>query len=100
MNLRHPHDRKGVTQLKKVFAKSLVAALLPAILLTGCALEKNSGSGFGNEGTKSFVSGDDKVSFDWYINYSWFNTKWGDNAVSKAITDKTGVYDFVDYVRN
>ena len=33
----------------------------------------------------------DTVTFNWYINYSWFNTKWGDNAVSKAITDRTGV---------
>lgn len=33
----------------------------------------------------------DTVTFDWYINYSWFNTKWGGNAVSRAITEKTGV---------
>ncbi len=34
---------------------------------------------------------DEKVTFDWYINYSWYNTSWGENAVSKAITDATGV---------
>lgn len=34
---------------------------------------------------------DDKVTFDWYINYSWFATPWGENVVSKAITEETGV---------
>ena len=28
---------------------------------------------------------------DWYVNFSWYNTTWGGNAVSDAITDKTGV---------
>jgi len=31
------------------------------------------------------------VDFDWYINYSWFTTGWGENIVSKKITEETGV---------
>ncbi len=31
------------------------------------------------------------VAFDWYINYSWFTTGWGENIVSKKITEETGV---------
>ncbi len=31
------------------------------------------------------------ITFNWYINYSWFNTKWGNNLVSKNVTKKTGV---------
>lgn len=31
------------------------------------------------------------VSFDWYINYSWFTTGWGENIVSRKITEETGV---------
>jgi putative aldouronate transport system substrate-binding protein len=31
------------------------------------------------------------ITFDWYINFSWFARQWGDSAVSKYITDKTGV---------
>ena len=31
------------------------------------------------------------VELRWYINYSWYNTPWGGNAVSEAITAKTGV---------
>lgn len=33
----------------------------------------------------------DPVTLDWYINYSWFSSGWGENLVSKAITDETGV---------
>lgn len=31
------------------------------------------------------------VTFDWYINYSWFNSEWGGNVVSDKITEETGV---------
>ncbi len=31
------------------------------------------------------------ITFDWYIDFSWFKTKWGTNPVSKYVTDKTGV---------
>lgn len=34
---------------------------------------------------------DDPVTFDWYINYSWFNQIWGDDVVSQKITEETGV---------
>ncbi len=37
-------------------------------------------------------SGDrEPVTFDWYVNYSWFVTSWGGNVVSDAITEDTGV---------
>lgn len=32
----------------------------------------------------------DVTELDWYINYSWFQTKWGEDAVSKKITQETG----------
>lgn len=31
------------------------------------------------------------ITFDWYIDFSWFQTKWGTNPVSKYVTDKTGI---------
>lgn len=34
---------------------------------------------------------DDKVTLEWYINYSWFTTPWGENLVSKTITEETGI---------
>lgn len=33
----------------------------------------------------------EKVTLDWYVNYSWFTTGWGDNLVSRTITEETGV---------
>lgn len=34
---------------------------------------------------------DTTITFDWYINYSWFSGKWGEDHVTKDITEKTGV---------
>lgn len=34
---------------------------------------------------------DDEVTLDWYVNYTWYTTPWGDNVVSKAITEETGI---------
>ena len=31
------------------------------------------------------------VTLKWYINYSWFDSEWGENIVSKKITEATGV---------
>lgn len=33
----------------------------------------------------------EKVTFDWFINYSWYAGKWGEDFVTKEITEKTGV---------
>lgn len=34
---------------------------------------------------------EEDITLDWYINYSWFATKWGGNVVSDEITNETGV---------
>lgn len=34
---------------------------------------------------------DEEITLDWYINYSWYVTPWGENLVSKTITEETGV---------
>jgi putative aldouronate transport system substrate-binding protein len=34
---------------------------------------------------------EDKVTLDWYIHFSWYTTPWGDNLVSRKITDETGI---------
>lgn len=33
----------------------------------------------------------DQVELDWYINFSWFTTPWGEDATSQKITEDTGV---------
>lgn len=37
------------------------------------------------------ANADDKVTVTWYINFSWFTTPWGENLISKTITEETGV---------
>ncbi len=34
---------------------------------------------------------DEKVKLSWYINYSWFPVKWGEDTNSQAITEETGI---------
>ena len=33
----------------------------------------------------------EEITLDWYVNYSWFATPWGQNLVSQTITEETGV---------
>lgn len=45
-----------------------------------------------DEGIPGWVQhAEEEVTLDWYINFSWYNTPWGHNAVSQMITEKTGV---------
>lgn len=41
--------------------------------------------------TESVGKQEETVTLDWYINYSWYVTKWGGNLVSDTITEETGV---------
>ncbi len=88
---------------KKVFALALILVL--AFNLAGCG-KKNEPTGTdanaGKEATGSQDSpegddtpgwqknADDLVDLTWYINFSWFTTPWGENLVSKTITEETG----------
>ena len=55
--------------LKKIVAVFISVTMI--LSLWGCDNE--------SEGEKT-------VDLSWYINFSWFATKWGENMVSKAIT--------------
>lgn len=57
----------------------VLLCLIPA--LAGCAASAPPAE---------VVSENETVTLNWYINYSWYNTPWGENAVSRAITEKTG----------
>ncbi len=80
-------------KVTKFLKQNIILALLASLVLGGCgdAKVENTDSGVTADTSESAVSSKDQVTFDWYINYSWFNTKWGQSAVSKAITEKTGV---------
>lgn len=67
--------------------KRLFAMLLCSALLLGA-----SGCGGGTSPDPSWPAGESgRVELKWYINFSWYNTPWGGNAVSDAITEKAGV---------
>lgn len=67
--------------------KRLFAMLLCSALLLGA-----SGCGGGMSPDPSRPAGESgRVELKWYINFSWYNTPWGGNAVSDAITEKAGV---------
>ncbi|MCR4998531.1 MAG: extracellular solute-binding protein [Lachnospiraceae bacterium] len=61
----------------------LLVAALTLGLLGGCTVEKGAESTLG--------SGQEPITLDWYVNYSWFTTRWGENLVSRTITEETGV---------
>jgi putative aldouronate transport system substrate-binding protein len=77
--------------MKKILKKSIAIAAALSLAMTGCGSSQNAAFDDKALSSSAQVADSDKVTFDWYINYSWFNTKWGDNAVSKAITERTGV---------
>ena len=64
--------------------------LLAGTLLCACAATKET------EETVQIQEGKDtadepEITLDWYVNYSWFATPWGENLVSRTITEETGV---------
>ena len=62
------------------------------LLLCSCGTEtENAESAAGEELTLCEQHAGDKVTLEWYVNYSWFTTPWGENAVSKKITEDTGI---------
>ncbi|MCF0185209.1 MAG: extracellular solute-binding protein [Bacteroidaceae bacterium] len=77
----------------------LAGTLAVALLFTnGCG--KKEEVLLVNEADKEEVSAEvpgwqkyasEPVTLDWYINYSWFVTGWGNNLVSQKITEDTGV---------
>ncbi|GGO01079.1 ABC transporter substrate-binding protein [Saccharibacillus kuerlensis] len=44
-----------------------------------------------NPNEPGWKSSKEPITFDWYMNFSWFGAKWGEDLTSQYITDKTGV---------
>lgn len=63
---------------------SLTILLTCTFILSGC-------SSSNNKGDNSAELQEDTITMDWYVNYSWFVTDWGENMVSKKITEETGI---------
>ena len=64
---------------------SLLLCLAVILGTAGCASDAHPA------GSLSETEAVEPVELEWYVNYSWYNTPWGGNAVSDAITERTGV---------
>lgn len=92
-------DMKKDSDRKRI--RILAGALLLALGLWGCGAIENAGEKEGKSSSSnvtevSETEGKESITLDWYINFSWFTTPWGGNAVSRKITEDTGVnIDFI-----
>lgn len=96
------NKREGQNMNRKWFSKGFSLLLVLSLILalfTGCTSKTNENASDEKEDDKPKATADapgwqsnkDPITFDWYVNFSWFAHKWGDDAVSKYVTDKTGV---------
>ncbi len=70
--------------MKRKIVETTLLLVGLTVLAVGCAKEKT-------EATEEVTEKEESVTFDWYVNYSWFAMDWGKNVVSKEITKETGV---------
>lgn len=78
------HGKKKLFIILTIFGIMTLVILLAK--LTGNIENKTNSSN-----VKDWQLDTSPITFNWYINYSWFNTRWGNNLVSKNVTKKTGV---------
>ena len=65
-----------------------------SILFTGCSKQEiinDRGPILVEDRPMWEVYSDEEITLDWYVNFSWYTTPWGENLVSKKITEETGV---------
>ncbi len=79
-----------------MLAAALAGVLLCMSALAGCDTAGGDASGGVSAtgempGWQRSAAEGEEVTLDWYVNFSWFTTKWGGNLVSDAITRETGV---------
>lgn len=63
-------------------------------IMAGCAGSRSAEEN--QEKEKSSLNwqlhADDKVELDWYVNFSWYTTSFGENVVSRRIEEETGIH--------
>lgn len=101
--IKHRHN-EGV-HMKKKLSCGILGVFAVALMVSATVLinnftreksrEENDSAQSDSEGfEEEFLwqrEAKNPITLDWYINYSWFVTGWGENLVSKTITDETGV---------
>lgn len=89
--------RKGRTVREKIRKYAVIIGIGCAISLLGAGCARNSAApeSSGEPADEDMPAwqkyAGEPIEFDWYINYSWFATGWGENIVSRKITEETGV---------
>ncbi|GIW48800.1 MAG: hypothetical protein KatS3mg079_276 [Caloramator sp.] len=84
------------TKLTKVLAL-LLSILMTATVFAGCGKKEEKTTETSNNTTVSADTpgwkqdADKPITFDWYLNFSWFPNKWGVDLTSQYVTKKTGV---------
>lgn len=97
-------------KIQKRVEKILVAGMSIMLAIGMCACGGDAGTSAGGETSTQGIANaentqivvdenapawqryaSETVTLDWYINYSWFATPWGENLVSQTITEETGV---------
>ncbi|NEY73513.1 extracellular solute-binding protein [Bacillus mesophilus] len=89
---------------KNILTKTITFILMMSMfvaLFAGCSNSESNESASNEDKEKETtpLSADEPgwqadtspITFDWYVNFSWYASKWGEDAVSKYVTDKTGV---------
>lgn len=90
--------------MKKKSMKALAISLASIMVIAGTGCGNSTETVKEEEVTKAEVVKDengeivpgwklhaeDQVDLSWYINFSWFTTGWGENMVSKKISEETG----------
>ncbi|AOZ92529.1 extracellular solute-binding protein [Paenibacillus crassostreae] len=96
---------------KRYFKRSMfLLVALVMVVTTACSSGNNNNAGANNKAASNSdpaavetpvaeLSADkpgwqidtSPITFDWYLNFSWFANKWGVDATSQYITKKTGV---------
>ena len=81
---------------KKIIFLLILYGIL-AICAVGCVRDKRRPDDREEQESDPDMPGwqlhsDDEVSLDWYVNFTWYTTPWGENIVSKAITEETGIH--------
>ncbi len=83
---------KKLRQIAKLSALVAMAAVSFGLFSCSKESQKNTATLPGTENEPGWkLNAKNPITFDWYINFSWFSRHWGDSKVSKYITEKTGV---------
>lgn len=87
---------------KKLISTGIIVMAIGAIGVSAYRENNRQMEQMGEEDAPAWEKyAEEPITLDWYINYSWFATPWGENLVSKKITEETGVsVDFITPMGN